>query len=490
MFWQSESASILLLVLGVYTAIIIGLYFWMIRGRTDYKLDIFSLRENPQIKRHLLIAGSLYLFISVLYLFAIPPGESPDEPGHLRCVEQVAIDNRIPIVDPKPEPDKIWWQNLKSGSICYHLPLYYLVAGQIYGGIAAVTETAVHFEFPPYNPGGPAPNLFQHLDKTTFLFIPEPVHLIGLRIVGIMLGFITLFTSYMLTRRIFPKIPLLALLATVLVAGWPQFVYLTRGISNDVLATAFGCIVLLLLLDSGNPFRLILAAFFSALTIFTKLTLFYVPVVVLLTLLIEWFLYKNERHQYQQVLLANLFVWGGMGLLLIMNPILKQHFLYSGSSFGAVSPEVYTLTYWLDVIRMGSASGWVYFGWMNLPGSFIHVKIWWGFLTIATMIGFVYAWRRTSTEKRPLLITLVLWMLGALFMFVRININRFQPQFRFVLTTIPFWVSFASGGIGWLLKNKEHRLQIIILCLIVFFASYNVWLVYSMIAPAYNWYLV
>ncbi len=77
-------------------------------------------------KRWLLLAAPpsiLYLMLATLYFLAIPLGESPDEPGHIQCIQQVALYDRLPIVDPKPQGE--WWKPgvTLSGRMCYHMPL-------------------------------------------------------------------------------------------------------------------------------------------------------------------------------------------------------------------------------------------------------------------------------------------------------------------------------------------------------------------------------
>ena len=102
--------------------------------------------------RLIVLPLALYLFLSVLYLLAIPVGESPDEPGHLQCIEQVALYQRLPLTEPAPAGDT-WWSRgqILSGRMCYHMPLYYLVAGTILQSTAVISGTNVPFQFPPTN---------------------------------------------------------------------------------------------------------------------------------------------------------------------------------------------------------------------------------------------------------------------------------------------------------------------------------------------------
>ena len=94
-----------------------------------------------------------YLTLALLYMLAIPAGESPDEPSHLQCIEQVSLRNRIPVIDPRPQ-GTVWWarERIISGLVCFHMPLYYLLAGYTQKLVHLISATPIHYEFPPNNP--------------------------------------------------------------------------------------------------------------------------------------------------------------------------------------------------------------------------------------------------------------------------------------------------------------------------------------------------
>ena len=47
----------------------------------------------------------LYFAFSFAYMIVIPVGESPDEPGHMRCIEQVASDRHLPVMTTNVDED-------------------------------------------------------------------------------------------------------------------------------------------------------------------------------------------------------------------------------------------------------------------------------------------------------------------------------------------------------------------------------------------------
>ena len=401
----------------------------------------FDLRR---IATPFLIPLTIYFVLAVVYLFAIPVGESPDEPGHLECINQVTLYDRLPEVAPVYS-DTVWWsrERLLSGYMCYHMPLYYILAGEIQGAVALWTETAVPFEFPPSNLDfGHLPNLFIHENKTSFWQIPEPITLILLRIISICLGSITVSVSYFLAKQ-FLASPWEAAIAATLVAGWPQFVYLSRSISNDTLATALSVLTLAVLVKVEKPNRYWLAATFSWLAVFSKISVIFVPVAVFAMWIFEWQTYSKKRREYLWALFSIGVMWISLTSIIFINPVVRKHVLSSFRTFSAVSEAAKTLSYWIDVLLLSMSSGWARFG---------------------------------------------IWCAGILVSYIRINSNRFQPQFRFAQAVIPVLVTMSA--IGWqkiVQIKKRIFVKAIVITLAIILVNYNLWFVLSKIQLAYGW---
>lgn len=443
---------------------------------------------SPTPKRLLLIPIGLYLVLSFAYLFAIPVGESPDEPGHLQCIEQVSQHHRLPTVDPAPEGR--WWSRgvILSGQLCYHMPLYYLVGGYVQRGIAAVTQEPLHFEFPPNKPRQLQTDaMFLHEEKTTFWQLPEPFTLVGLRLLSIALGGVTIWASYVVARRLFAVQEDAALLAAVMAAGWPQFVYMSRAINNDALATALAAMVLIILLQIGRPNRFVGAALLAVLAVLTKLSVIFVVGAVLGTWIVEFVMLRQQRKRYVHVLWWMLVIWGLAGALIRFQPVLYEHFIYGSGQVATISPKVFTAVYWRDVVLMTLSSGWARFGWMNIPAPAIHAYVWWIGVLAMMIVGFVAAWRSQVTRQgRLALFVLGLWGVGIIISYLRINLNRFQPQFRYMMTILPVITTLSAAG--WLaLLRKFVRSRIIVILFVLLLLAYNYWLIMAIVGPAYGW---
>ena len=170
----------------------------------------------------MLIPVGLYLSLGLIYLLAVPVGESPDEPGHLQCIEQVAQYRRLPRIDPWPSGE--WWSRttLLSGHMCYHMPLYYVAAGSLQLAVHSLGKAAA-FRVPGKQPEwvNGSPSMFVHEGNWQ---LAETRAVTAVRIFTLAIGLLTLWATYRVTVALFPA-SVLALAAAALVAGWPQFVY-------------------------------------------------------------------------------------------------------------------------------------------------------------------------------------------------------------------------------------------------------------------------
>lgn len=447
------------------------------------------MSRTPSAKNWFIgIATGLYLLLSLVYLWVIPAGESPDEPGHVQCIEQVANEGRLPVVEPEPQGE-IWWSRgrIISGRMCYHMPLYYLLAGGSQRLLAAGDSDLLHFEFPPSNPDfGAAPAMFLHEEKSSPWQLSQPVTLLGLRLLSIALGGLLLWATYRVARCLFPGQEAVAAMAMVMVGGWPQVVYLNRAINNDVLATGLAVSILVVLLGIGHPERFVAAALLSALAILTKLTVLFTAVVVVGTWLFEFIILQQQKRRYLRAALLSVLIWGAVLLLIAWHPILRQHWDQSGAAGMVIPARVRTLAYWQDVFVLTLSSGWVRFGWMNVAAPQWHAYVWWAGVALAALVGVYAVWQNRFLKHRLLLsITLLLWLAGVALSYIRINISLFQPQFRFALAAVPLLVTFSAAGYLFLLKRHPFWRWGSIVILSFILLGYNLWLVLAVIKPAY-----
>jgi len=438
--------------------------------------------------RLIVLPLALYLFLSALYLLAIPVGESPDEPGHLQCIEQVALYQRLPLTEPAPEGDT-WWSRgqILSGRMCYHMPLYYLVAGTLLQSTAVISSTNPLFEFPPTNENfGAEAALFIH-EEPSLWQLPEPPTLISLRLFSLLLGLVTVVGSFALGLRLMPQEPTIAVLAGVLAAGWPQLAFMSRAITNDALATALAVATLLLLARVGRPKRYLALAVISALALLAKITVAFGIVVIIIVWVIEFATYKEKRADYLRVILVPAVLWLATGALLFFQPVLNEHLTISSSSFSGMSAAARSAAYWKDFFILTLSSGWARLGWMNLPAPLIHAYIWWALFTLAAAAGLFLFWRNSKTiDQRVLLWICIIWVAAVVLSYLRININRLQPQFRFMLAAVPVLTSWAAAGILYWVRKERNLQWAIVGGIAAFLVGYNLWFVLTIVQQAYQ----
>lgn len=427
----------------------------------------------------------VYLSLTILYLFAVPSGESPDEPSHLQCIEQVALLGRLPEVEPRPTG--AWWSrtNAISGYLCHHLPLYYLLGGLTQQVMHQLTGAPLHFEFPPSYPDGPRPAMFQAISKTSFFRLTEPVTVLALRILSIALGLLTLWAAYRVSKAILPDNYTAGVMAATLVAGWPQFLYMSRAINNDVLATALAVIVLALILPVGQPRRLVLATLTACAAILTKINMLFTLGVIAMAYVIEWVVWRDRRAAYIRSGMISGLTVCSLITLIALQPTLRQHVVSDLFAFNAPNSAVLAPDYWLQWLNLTFSSGYARFGWMNVPAPDWQATVWWLFIG-ATGLSGASSVRRVAHghEAVTRLVLIGGWLLAVLAAYVKLNLNRFQPQFRFMLTMLPILGALSAIGYShW--TRSTRRQQLALLALAFALAAVNLWIVFGLIVPTY-----
>jgi hypothetical protein len=440
--------------------------------------------------KDMILPIALYVSLTTLYLFAIPTGESPDEPSHLQCIEQVTRYNRIPVIDPQPRGN-VWWarERIISGLVCAHMPLYYFLTGYTQQIVQSVAGIPAHYEFPPNDSGwesGQSKAMFVHPHKDSFFTPSEPASLLVLRIESILLGLISVLGTYRITRRIAPHSPAAAAIAMTLVAGWPQFLFMSRAINNDVLATALSVGVLIVLVEIGKPYRFILATSLAILATLSKLTMIFSIGAVVLTFALE-IAASRRRFTYLRAGIISAFVLGLFCALLLLHPTLRSHIEWSQATMSGTHPAARTAGYWLDVLHASIQSGWARLGWMNVLTPDAHAYIWWLSLALSGAIG-VYASVHLSENRTTRLVVLggCIWLASFLAAYVQINLDRFQPQFRYILPTAPVLAAFSGTGLSRILNHLDRLRPIAVPIIATLLLLANLWILFSIVVPAYS----
>jgi hypothetical protein len=329
--------------------------------------------------------------------------------------------------------------------------------------------------------------MFTHPPRDAFLTLSEPASLLVLRIESMLLGLVSVLGAYQITRRIAPNSSHAATIAMTLMAGWPQFLFMSRAISNDALAVALAVGVLIVLLEIGKPYRFVLASILAALATLSKLTMVFSAGTIVLTFALE-ITASRERSAYLRAGIVSVGVFGSLGALLLLQPTLRSHIEWSRATMAGINSAVCTVTYWLDVLHASVQSGWGRFGWMNVLTPDVQAYTWWSAIVLTGAAG-VYAGihhRSSSRKTRLAVIVGCVWLLSFLLAYLRINMNRFQPQFRYIFPVAPVLAAFSATGLSVIGKPLGRLKPMAAPVVAVFLLLVNLWIIFNVVVPAYS----
>nr|MBP7689420.1 DUF2142 domain-containing protein [Thermoflexales bacterium] len=184
-----------------------------------------------------------YLILGAVYSVASPIFEGPDESNHFFVIQSIHETGRLPVQDSATST--LYRQ---EGS---QPPLYYLAGAMLISGIDVSAASEYVRSNPQVNIGSPGSpnnkNHYIHTSREDFPYHDTPLAVHLLRGLSIGLGLITISMTYALARLLFPDRKSVALVAAMLVAFNPQFIYLSAAVNNDNAINALAACSLYLL---------------------------------------------------------------------------------------------------------------------------------------------------------------------------------------------------------------------------------------------------
>ncbi len=226
-----------------------------------------------------------FVGLALLYAYAVPVFESPDETTHVGMVQTIATTGQLPVQQVGEET--IYAQ---EGS---QPPLYYLIAAQIMRLFDRSDFAQALAKNPHAIVGIPGAVGNKNITLHDQLY-PPALHgtvlaVYALRLFSIVLGAVSVTAIFHSGRLLAPQHPGVALLAAGLTAFNPQFLFISASVNNDNLVTALNCLVLwqvlVMLRDGFSTRRSVLMAVLLALAGISKLSgLVLLPVVALAAL--------------------------------------------------------------------------------------------------------------------------------------------------------------------------------------------------------------
>ena len=107
-------------------------------------------------------------------------------------------------------------------------------------------------------------------------------------------------------------------------------------------------------------------------------------------------------------------------------------------------------------------------------------------IAAAGLSGLHFLWRTTVTPgQRWRVFVVVLWLVGLAVIYGRINLNRFQPQFRLILAAVPALTALAAVGISHHTARWPRGQRRLLWLLAGVLLVSNGWLILTILLPAY-----
>ena len=390
-----------------------------------------------------------YWIASALYAIYTPAWQMPDEPAHYNYIRQLAEAGCCPLIETGDWSSEYLAQ-LTGGrfapellgeleSIQYedhHPPLYYLLASLVY----RLTNG----------------------------------DLISLRLFSVALGAGLVLLSYLISRRLLPAQPQVALGVMALVAFLPQHLHMLSAVNNDALAELLVGLVLLWLLtylDHGHA-PIWQLGLLVGLALLTKITIYFLALLAPLAIWLRW---RNSGEASSRLLrsLAAFFLIAGLigGVWWLRNISVYgfPDFLGLAAHDRVVADQPRTAdyisehgghVYLTQMLGTTFKSFWGQFGWMALPldqvlGGWIYRGF--GLLALAGVSGALLAIAKREPEDGNvanasaegwllLLITLLIVLLQ--FGYYNLEFQQWQGRYLFP-ALIPIALVLVYGVDDW-----------------------------------------
>ncbi len=185
-----------------------------------------SLRFSPNVL--LILILSVYGVMGIWFSIVVPPFETPDEIYHYAFARYVAAGNGLPV---QGESSTGPWE--QEGS---QAPLYYIITG----ALTAPIDQSDFDTLAAVNPRGNIGDPLYPGNKNRMLYSSVRHPLLGTNLAlhvgrwfSLVLGACTLLLLYGTANFAFPNSDWLPVVALVLVAFMPQFIFISASFTND-----------------------------------------------------------------------------------------------------------------------------------------------------------------------------------------------------------------------------------------------------------------
>ncbi|MCE5260184.1 MAG: glycosyltransferase family 39 protein [Chloroflexi bacterium] len=423
----------------------------------------------PKVKQHWMAGLVLlaYLGLATTYSLVTPIWEAYDEDEHYQYARYIATKEMLPQAG-----DQAIETNLEK----IQPPLYYLLAAAVMRtlNVSEYVEPVLN----PYMPSGNAGvNYAVHSDAEAMPYrgITLAVHIV--RLLSVLIGAVAVFFTYLIGLNIVKQREI-AVGAMFLHAFWPQFLFNSSTVTNDVLAAAMGSIatycMVKIILKGPSLWRVIALGIVMGLALLSKLnTIVLIPIAALVLIKAAYDRLRGTAHRKRLGLLgivafsclAVLMAWWAIGEMPYVRLPWPFNSASSFSEFIQISQKQLTNG---SVHIAGQAllymakTFYASFGWGNVEIAQPYYYAAWVLQTIA-IVGGVFALhkRQEMLPGLPLLVCSVIMFSLAIEVLVLAlyHRNAFAAPGRYLLPGISAYMVFLAAGFATLGKALVKGLQ-------------------------------
>jgi len=402
-------------------------------------------------KRVLVAIVVIYLVLGWLYATATPAWQVPDEPAHYNYVKYVAENRRLPELRPGDYPHQYleeikrrrFPEDMSIEPIRYEShqpPLYYLLAAFAYRIASSL-------------PGLPMP--------------------LGLRILSLVLGAISLVLSYKLVHAIYPQEPGLALGTAAFAATLPMHLAMTAAVNNDVLTELLLTLIVWQLVrmkgDEWTARKALGLGVMLGLAFLTKMQSY--PAFGLALAALVWDVGHGHRWRSRAAwwtIVTRGAIMFGAALLVALPWLVRNAAIYGPGDLlglarhdqvvvGQLTPRQYVAENGLAALLRAFVvttfqSFWGQFGWM---GVVLHSRFYvaWALLSGLSLIGLatylvrsLRGARRVPSHLKRGLALLLVWAALTTLGYAWYNLKYVQHQGRYLFPAlVPWGLAFTLG---------------------------------------------
>ena len=451
-----------------------------------------ALRQRPMLT----VILFLYLVLGIGYSVITPVFEASDEISHYPLVQHLATNGlRLPVLDV--ENPGLWRQ--EGGQP----PLYYFLTALATSSIDT-SDFAQAYQLNPHGDLGIVPpdgniNMVMHDPaRETFPWTGTILAVHVARLLSLLMGAVTIVTTYLIGRELMPDVPLVAVTAAGLNAGVPMFLFVSGSVNNDNLSNMLSGLLVWQVIRLARhqtlpeTRTLIGLGVLAGTALLAKLSLGFLLVLVAGALV----MISVRQRNWRPVVVGGL-ISGGVTIALAGWWYLRNWQLYG---------DVTGLNVFLDVVgrrtvRADTAqlltevesflrSWWGVFGAMNvlLPDAVYFLLNGLGLLGLIGFGAYLVVWLAGRVPRgwgadRTALLVVVIWPLVAFASLISWTSITWASQGRLLFIAIGPLSCWLTIGLGWWLPRRIRAgvlvAVVVILVMIAGLAPFGV------ILPAY-----